>query len=193
MRLTQVCTVHVICLPIPPCADSGERKEVRDPVASVLGTNCFAVRGIFFNKNSRANWKVSWHQDCVIAVREKIEIEGWGPWSCKAHVAHVRPAAPILEHMLAIRIHLDDCGYDNGPLRVIAGSHNQGFLSGDQIQAWPKETAVACAVRRGDAILMRPLLLHASSIASKPTNRRVVHIEFAAHELPNGARWHDRV
>src|SRR5258708_2585428 len=54
-------------------------KEVRDPVASVLGTNCFAVRGIFFNKNSRANWKVGWHQDCVIAVREKIEIEGWGP------------------------------------------------------------------------------------------------------------------
>ena len=168
-------------------------KEVRDPVASVLGASCFAVRGIFFNKNSRTNWKVSWHQDCVIAVRERIEIEAWGPWSCKAGVPHVRPTAPIIERMLAIRIHLDDGGYDNGPLRVIAGSHDRGFLSDGQIEAWPKETAVACAVHRGDAILMRPLLLHSSSTASKPTNRRVVHIEFAAHELPNGARWHDRV
>ena len=60
--------------------------EVRGPLASVLGSSCFAVRGIFFNKNSRANWKVSWHQDCVIAVREKVEIEGWGPWSRKAGV-----------------------------------------------------------------------------------------------------------
>lgn len=168
-------------------------EEVRGSVASVLGSGCFAVRGIFFNKNSRANWKVTWHQDCVIAVRERVEVGGWGPWSCKAGVHHVRPAAPVIEQMLAFRIHLDDCGRDNGPLRVIAGSHDKGFLSDEQIQAWPKDNAMTCAVRRGDAMLMRPLLLHASSPAAVPSNRRVIHIEFAAHELPNGARWHDCV
>jgi ectoine hydroxylase-related dioxygenase (phytanoyl-CoA dioxygenase family) len=170
------------------CSDA-----LRKPVVSVLGQSCFAVRGIFFNKNSNANWKVTWHQDCVIAVREKVEIEGWGPWSRKAGVTHVRPPAPIVQQMLAIRIHLDDCGQDNGPLRVIPGTHIGGFLSDRQIQDWPKDAAVTCAVSRGDAILLRPLLLHASSTASQPSNRRVIHLEFAAHELPNGATWHDRV
>ncbi len=167
--------------------------EVRRPVALVLGANCFAVRGIFFNKSPRANWKVTWHQDCVIAVREKLNIEGWGPWSSKADVVHVRPAFAVLQQVLALRIHLDDCGEDNGPLRVIPGSHQDGFLSDAEIQNRSKENAVACAVFRGDAILMRPLLLHSSPPATKPSNRRVVHLEFAAAELPHGAKWQDRV
>jgi len=167
--------------------------EVRRPVASVLGAGCFAVRGIFFNKNPRANWKVTWHQDCVIAVREKLDIEGWGPWSSKAGVIHVRPAPAILQHMLATRIHLDDCGENNGPLRVIPGSHRDGILSDAEIQDRSKGRAVACAGLRGDAILMRPLILHSSPPATKPSNRRVVHLEFATHELPCGAKWQDRV
>jgi ectoine hydroxylase-related dioxygenase (phytanoyl-CoA dioxygenase family) len=167
--------------------------ELRGPVASVLGSGCFAVRGIFFNKNPRANWKVTWHQDCVIAVREELDIEGWGPWSRKADVIHVRPALAVLQQMLAIRIHLDDCGEDNGPLRVIPGSHQDGILSDAEIQNRSKEGAVACTARRGDVILMRPLVLHSSPPATRPSNRRVVHLEFAAAELPHGARWQDRV
>jgi ectoine hydroxylase-related dioxygenase (phytanoyl-CoA dioxygenase family) len=167
--------------------------EVRGPVASVLGHECFAVRGIFFNKNPKANWKVTWHQDCVIAVCEKLDIGGWGPWSNKAGVIHVRPPFTVLEQMLAIRIHLDDCGDENGPLRVIPGSHRDGFLSDSEIQNRSKEGAVACAAVRGDAILMRPLILHSSRPAARPSNRRVVHLEFAAIELPHGAAWQDCV
>lgn len=168
-------------------------EEVRRPVESVLGRECFAVRGILFNKRPQANWKVTWHQDCVIAVRERVEIEGWGPWSRKGGVRHVRPTASIVERMVAIRIHLDDCGEENGPLRVLPSTHKLGFLSDEQIQQWPKEPAVICAVKKADAILMRPLLLHASTAARQPFNRRVIHLEFAAHELPHGAQWYDRV
>jgi ectoine hydroxylase-related dioxygenase (phytanoyl-CoA dioxygenase family) len=167
--------------------------EVRRPVASVLGADCFAVRGIFFNKSPKANWKVTWHQDCVIAVREKLNIKGWGPWSSKADVVHVRPELAVLRQMLAIRIHLDDCGEDNGPLRVIPHSHQDGFLSDAEIQNRSKENAVVCVVLRGDTILMRPLLLHSSPPAMRPSNRRVVHLEFAAAELPHAAKWQDRV
>jgi len=52
--------------------------QLRSHVVPVLGEGCFAVRGIFFNKSPKANWKVSWHQDCVIAVREKLDIEDLG-------------------------------------------------------------------------------------------------------------------
>jgi ectoine hydroxylase-related dioxygenase (phytanoyl-CoA dioxygenase family) len=168
-------------------------KAIRKLARLVLGDNCFAVRGILFNKTDGTNWKVTWHQDCVISVAERTEIPGWGPWSIKAGVNHVRPSSEIVSRMLAIRIHLDECGAENGPLRVIPGSHKHGFLSDRQIQDWPKTEAVTCTANRGDAILMRPLLLHSSPLATVPSSRRIIHLEFAAEELPNGAEWKDRL
>ena len=40
---------------------------------------------------------------------------------------------------------------------------------------------------------MRPLLVHASSPATVPSRRRVVHLEFAAAELPSPLEWAERV
>lgn len=111
----------------------------------------------------------------------------------KDGVLHVRPPAVVLARMLAVRIHLDDCGKQDGSLRVLPGSHRHGFLKDAEILGWPKEAAVTCAIRRGDAILMRPLLLHASSTAEQPASRRVIHIEFAEDDLPHGMRWHEGV
>src|SRR5882757_8840348 len=59
---------------------------IRDVVDPILGKNCFAVRAVLFNKNSTSNWKVSWHQDCFIAVKAHVDIRGWGPWSVKLGV-----------------------------------------------------------------------------------------------------------
>jgi ectoine hydroxylase-related dioxygenase (phytanoyl-CoA dioxygenase family) len=92
--------------------------------------------------------------------------------------------------MVTVRLHLDDCGADNGPLRVIPGSHAQGILMGDEIAHWRKNiTGVACEVPRGGVLLMRPLILHASSSAKVPGHRRVIHLEYAAGELPGGLEW----
>ena len=112
----------------------------------------------------------------------------------KGGVPHVRPPAEVLARMLAVRVHLDDCGGQDGRLRVLPGSHRHGLLKDAGILGWPKEAAFTCAVRRGDAILMRPLLLHASSAAAEPAGRRVIHIEFAADERPHvmlGAQYGD--
>jgi ectoine hydroxylase-related dioxygenase (phytanoyl-CoA dioxygenase family) len=158
-----------------------------------LGPGSFAVRGILFNKLPGTNWKVAWHQDCVIAVREHRDVAGWGPWSVKGGVPHVRPRAEVLARMLAVRIHLDDCDEQKGPLRVLPGSHRCGLLSDEQIVGWPKADAVTCTVQCGDVILMHPLLLHASSAATAPVNRRVIHVEYAADDLPDGLEWHERV
>ena len=178
-------------LDIPAIRRLASSSAVRSPMAPVLGSNCFAVRGILFNKVGEANWKVAWYQDCVIAVAQQKEVPGWGPWSIKAGVHHVRPSSELMSQMLAVRLHLDDCGNDNGPLRVVPDSHRQGFLSDTQIQEWPKDNAVTTA-SRGDAILTRPLLLHGSSAAKVPNSRRVLHLEFAADELPAGVNWRDR-
>jgi len=178
---------------VPSIRDLATSRSVREIMEGVLGPECFAVRGIFFNKTPSSNWKVVWHQDLTIAVRERKDADGFGPWTAKAGVVHVQPPVEIMGGILAIRLHLDESGIDNGPLRVLPGSHRKGRLSAEQIGNWEKQDAVTCTVPKGGALVMRPLLLHASSACSAPKPRRVIHLEFAGAELPCQLRWHDRI
>ena len=66
---------------------------VLDRVEAILGPGAFAVRGLWFDKKAGANWGVPWHQDLTIAVRERGESPGFGPWTVKAGIDHVRPPA----------------------------------------------------------------------------------------------------
>ena len=92
--------------------------------------------------------------------------------------------------MLSIRIHLDDCDADDGALRVLPGTHRLGRLAAGEISEQHRlDASVACAVREGDVVLMRPLLLHASSAASKAAHRRVIHIDYAYSQLDGGLQW----
>jgi hypothetical protein len=160
---------------------------------SMLGPGCAAVRAIVFDKTPGANWKVSWHQDLTIAVKRRGDLPGYGPWSVKAGVVHVQPPVEVLEQMLTLRLHLDDCGADNGPVRVLPGSHRAGRLSGEAIDRWRAEREAAeCLAARGDLLVMRPLLLHASSPARSPAHRRVLHVEYAGVELAAGLEWDEK-
>jgi hypothetical protein len=169
-------------------------KAVRRIVEPALGPTAFAVRALLFDKISAANWKVPWHQDLTIEVSQRKEAANFGPWSIKAGIDHVQAPVGILQNMLAVRIHLDDCDESNGPLRVVPGSHRHGRSSvGEIVQLRETHGETTLAARRGDAIAMRPLLVHASSIASNPAHRRVVHLEFAATPLPSGLQWRSNV
>jgi hypothetical protein len=164
--------------------------SLRKLVEFVLDEKSLVVRGILLDKHKDANWKVAWHQDLTIAVKERKDVEGYGPWSMKAGIQHVQPPVRILESMVAARVHLDDTDESNGALRVVPGSHLQGRLSAEEIQAL-KLQAVSCPIKRGDVMLMRPLLLHASSVATVPGHRRVLHFEYAAGELDGGLEWYE--
>lgn len=83
-------------LDIPAVQDLARSKPVRAITESVLGERCFAVRGILFDKTPAANWKVVWHQDLSIAVRERRDVDEFGPWSLKEGVPHVQPPVEIL-------------------------------------------------------------------------------------------------
>jgi len=176
---------------VPVVREVAESGAVRALVEPALGPRAFIARSLLFDKTPDANWKVAWHQDVTIAVRDKIEVPGFSAWSVKDGVAHVQPPAGILERMLTVRLHLDDCGEVNGPLQVMPGSHRSGRMNAVQISEWRgRETAAICNVPCGGALLVRPLLLHASSAAREPGRRRVIHLEFAAESLPGGLQWH---
>jgi ectoine hydroxylase-related dioxygenase (phytanoyl-CoA dioxygenase family) len=163
---------------------------VRCLVDTHLAGAAFPVRATLFDKTAGANWRVPWHQDLTIPVAARAEVPGYGPWSVKAGVLHVQPPARVLEQMLSVRIHLDDCPASNGALRVLAGTHRLGRLTPGQIaEQRRREAPVACDVAAGGVLLMRPLLLHASYSASQAAHRRVIHIDYACHPLDGGLRW----
>jgi len=161
-------------------------------VHPILGSEAFPVRGIFSVKKGGANWKVPWHQDVTIAVTDRIEVDGYSPWSVKQDVQHVQPPAKVLGGMLTVRLHLDDCPENNGALRVIAKSHLHGKLSHSQTVRMVNESeATVCEVKSGGALLMRPLLLHASSAAESPNHRRVIRFDYANMALDGGLQWQE--
>jgi hypothetical protein len=177
-------------LDLPEIGKLAESALVHELAEAVLGKKAFTVRGILFDKIPEANWKVPWHQDVTIAVRAREDVEGFGPWSAKAGILHVQPLAQVLERMISIRLHLDACDEFNGALHVIAGSHRAGRIAEGEIPSiLAKSRACTCTVGRGGAMLMRPLLLHASCPSDAPAHRRVIHLDFACEGLPFPLKW----
>lgn len=153
-----------------------------------------AVKATLFDKTPRTNWRVQWHQDRMIAVRERVETDGFSAWTVKNGVAHVEPPARVLEEMVAVRVHLDPCGPENGPLRVIPGSHRRGKLDAEEIARLAASGPIAeLTLPQGALLVMRPLLVHASAPAVSPGHRRVLHIELAPRDAIAPLQWHSVV
>jgi ectoine hydroxylase-related dioxygenase (phytanoyl-CoA dioxygenase family) len=105
----------------------------------------------------------------------------------KAGVLHVNAPADALAKVVAIRLHLDDSDSENGPLRVLPGSHRLGILTDQEIEHLAKNRPdVVCCVPRGGVLLMSPLLLHASSKARVASPRRVLHFEYTTSLMCEG-------
>jgi ectoine hydroxylase-related dioxygenase (phytanoyl-CoA dioxygenase family) len=176
----------------PEVRGLASQPSIRQFIRPILGRSAFAVRAVFFDKAPGANWSLGWHQDNVVSVRERLDAPGFVGWSRKAGVWHVQPPAEILAGMIAIRVHLDDSGPQNGPLRVLPGSHRCGWI--EDLDDWKRRVPeVACRVGRGGVVVMRPLTLHASAPSVSTEHRRVIHIEYANGELPYGLVWNNRV
>jgi len=155
-------------------------------MTTLLGSRFGLVRGLFFDKSPESNWSLPWHQDLTIAVLDNtLPTTLFKNPTRKAGVPHVEAPLEILEQMLTLRIHLDDVTPDNGPLRVLAGSHLANAPSAS-------DREVTILAKGGDVLAMRPLLYHCSSSASADLHlhRRIIHLEFAGcPELPDGYQW----
>ena len=157
----------------------------------LIGSDFGLVRALFFDKPPDRTWALPWHKDLTIAVKDNsIPTSHFSKPTRKANVPHVEGSEAILGKMLTLRIHLDPMTRDNGPLRVISGSH----LSGKRNTEIDVETDVTTILlNAGDVFAMRPMISH-SSIASSDQNelhRRILHLEFSGTpELPDGYQWH---
>jgi ectoine hydroxylase-related dioxygenase (phytanoyl-CoA dioxygenase family) len=175
---------------LPSVQQLAKSQEIQSLVEPILGNSARVVRGIFFDKQPTANWKVPWHQDVTIAVKNRLDLPDYQPWSLKGGIHHVQPPVAILERMLTVRIHLDRTDESNGALKVIPGSHCDGKLNDLEIDRFKQTDATICTCEAGGILLMRPLLLHASSVAIFPSHRRVIHLDYTGCNLPAGLDWY---
>lgn len=148
------------------------------------------VRAILFDKSAEANWALGWHQDRTIAVRERRDVPGFGPWSVKAGVQHVEPPFEVIEHMVTARIHLDDVPKENAPLLVALGSHRMGKLRESEMSlVSSRNPTMECIASAGDVWVYSTPIVHASAASDSKTRRRVLQVDYAPFDLPGGLEW----
>jgi ectoine hydroxylase-related dioxygenase (phytanoyl-CoA dioxygenase family) len=155
-----------------------------------LGSTSMPFRATLFAKSGQANWLIPWHQDTALPLVCKFDDPEWVSWSQKAGICYAHAPGWALSRIVALRVHLDTSTGENGPLRVVPGSHRAGALTDQGVSEYVNShNHKTCLVPRGGILTMRPLLIHSSSKAQNDAPRRVLHIEYSdSLELKPGIR-----
>jgi ectoine hydroxylase-related dioxygenase (phytanoyl-CoA dioxygenase family) len=157
---------------------------------AALGVPGVPFRATLFAKSGAANWLIPWHQDTALPLVSMFTDPDWLSWSQKGGIRYAHAPAWALSRVVALRVHLDASTGENGPLRVVPGSHQVGVLTDQEVSDYLKTNDHnPCRVPRGGVLAMRPLLIHSSSKAQTDAPRRVLHIEYAdTLDLKQGVR-----
>jgi len=152
--------------------------------------NAKPVRIVAFNKSEGNSWSLPWHQDRTIQVNQKHEISGFTNWTKKSGTWHCEPPLDVLENMLFVRIHLDACTSENGPMEIALDSHKHGIIPSKDAKGHASnlETEL-CLAEQGDVLVLKMNTLHRSTTPTKPSPRRTLRIDFANFNLPPPLDW----
>jgi hypothetical protein len=172
------------------CQDLAREVRRHSAVSALLSSDAVAVQCTVFDKSPSKNWLVALHQDRSIPVLERVEAAELTGWSEKEGDIFVQPPASVLEQITAVRLHIDACPAESGALRVVPGSHLRGVLDLAEVERFRSIAGERVLPSpRGGALVIKPLLLHASSKAAAPLQRRVLHFVYGPRELPLGLAW----
>jgi hypothetical protein len=161
-----------------------------DAIAANLLPGARPVRVIAFNKTESNNWTLPWHQDRVVALRERIETPGFTNWTNKGGIWHAEPPVALLERMLFARVHLDPADIENGCLQLALGTHMRGRIAAADAATIANAAPIEnCVARRGDVLFAKALILHRSSPSRTSAGRRAIRIDYCAEDLPSPLGW----
>ena len=165
-------------VPLAPLAAWLDATPLPATMRGLIGASACPVRALLMAKGEGQTWGIDWHRDTTFAVAEPHAVPGFDGWVDKGPFYQVQAPRELVAQVRTLRIHLDGAGLDQGPLLVRSGSH---LGEGRAPEAVPAQ--------RGEVLAMHPLLLHASEPPLRLAPRRVLHVEWAAFELPGGLRW----
>ena len=138
-----------------------------------------AVQCTSFEKTQDSNWGVRLHRDRVVPIKGDGEWESVGT---KEGLTCVRPPLEVMAGLVAVRLSLD--GAPEGDLQVVPRSHVDYTVSYERSQAIP------VSVPAGGALVMNPLLAHASTKLRSAQSRSILHFLYAHPKLPVGYEWY---
>ncbi|HEX9172235.1 MAG TPA: phytanoyl-CoA dioxygenase family protein [Telluria sp.] len=172
------------------CQALASRLRQHAGLASMIPAEYVAAQCTYFEKSVSRNWLVPVHQDLSIPVAAWVAHDALRGWSEKEGTWFVQPPVEFLMRLIAVRIHLDPCADIDGPLQFVPGTHTLGRVEpAAATRLRQTGPVVRCTLDRGGALVMHPLVLHASSKASGASLRRVLHFVFGPSELPCGLQW----
>ncbi|WP_396268374.1 phytanoyl-CoA dioxygenase family protein [Ideonella sp.] len=172
------------------CQSLAAHLQQHPALSELLSQSPRVVQCTYFEKDLQRNWLVSLHQDLSIPVAQRVDAPGWQGWSEKEGQLFVQAPVTVLASMVAVRLHLDPCGPNDGPLKVLSGTHQYGVIDASLVANWrQRSTEHICIAQTGDVVCMRPLALHSSSKATGSSRRRVLHFVFGPSTLPDGLQW----
>lgn len=144
------------------------------------------TRSVAVGGSPATHWFATWHQDFWYPEPGYPE-RGYQEIGDQARAAETAQRDPhILAAMVVLRVYLDDCEEDAGPLEVLPGTHRDGRL--DRAAMAERVGSIApllCLAVRGDIVAMRPLLVHRTQRALKPAPRRIIHLEYEPATSPH--------
>jgi ectoine hydroxylase-related dioxygenase (phytanoyl-CoA dioxygenase family) len=160
-------------------------------VKQVIGDNALPTNAFVLDKTQNNNWGLDWHQDLKIAVRRKIETNGFYNWTIESGVNHTIPPREILEKRLSVRIHLDDCFTENGAILISPKSNQYGIIKNKaEVEKITRDNILYCEINKGGIMFITPLLLHKSPYSITYKKRRILQIDYVGSPLPNGLEWY---
>ena len=172
-----------------PLFKAVETASINDEIKRIW-PNMRPIRLISFDKNASANWGVPWHQDRIIAVKEKYPFPGYENWSQKSGTWHCEPPTDLLSSMLFVRLHLDKNTAENGAMEIAPGSHHEGKISAEQAASVAAKYKTELTIAEpGDVLVLTMLTLHRSPTATSDTGRHTLRIDYAPSQLPPPLSW----
>ncbi len=191
LKTKDLFAIRQLFITVPEIADLIFNTKLKLLLSQFFKDAYFLSKAIYFDKPKESNWFVPFHQDLSISVNKKTEWNDFKNWTFKKGQHGVQPPLHILQDTLTVRIHIDDTDKNNGALKVIPQSHLKGIIRKES-KDWNIDNARTCVVKKGSAMLMKPLTLHASNRTTNSKKRRVIHLEFNSHNLPETLDWLER-
>lgn len=159
-------------------------------LADELLPKAHPVRVTVFNKSNDQNWLVPWHQDRVIAVRDKHDLAGYSAWTKQGDYWHCEPPIEAFKKSLFIRIHLDELTTENGAMQIASASHLNGFVPAGNARGLAENCEIETGeCKAGDLLACNSLILHRSGKSKTNSRRRTIRIDYSAFDLPEPLEW----
>lgn len=145
---------------------------------SKFGFDSTPLRAVGFHKSKLSNWSLPWHQDRVVAMRERIDDPALTNWSRKNGVWHCEASENTLRQISFLYIAFDHIHENSGGIELAEGTHLQGKIRSQNIElALDKTNTVSPIMFPGECLLVSALTLHRSGLNNSINSRRSLRID----------------